>query len=37
MPPGSVAPVSVVWTAALVQAMSLPSWKTGTMATWSGL
>ena len=37
MPPGSEAPVSVVWTSAAVQAMSVPWWKTGMATIWSGL
>ena len=37
IPPGSTAPVSVVWLAAPAQAISLPSWKIGSTITWSGL
>jgi hypothetical protein len=37
MPPGSIAPVSVVWERAAVQPTSSPSKNTGMIATWSGL
>ena len=37
MPPGSTAPVSVVWLAAPAHAISFPSWKIGITITWSGL
>ena len=37
IPPGSTAPVSVVWLAAPAQAISFPSWKIGSTITWSGL
>ena len=37
MPPGSEAPVSVVWTSAAVQAMSSPLKNTGIATSWSGL
>ena len=37
MPPGSIAPVSVVCDSAAVQATSSPSWNTGMITTWSGL
>ena len=37
MPPGSEAPVSVVWTSAAVQAMSSPRKNTGIATSWSGL